>query len=221
MTSITELYGRGKAAFIVTTSTFILATLFVVARLISRFGILRHKTADDWVMVLAWFIAFGLSFTIDYSTSKGLGRHDGDISPEWLPLLRRSEYAFTILYNPALMATKTSILIFYLRMSKNTQSILRIASYVTLGIVNVAGVVLTFLNVFQCSPIRAAYDPSINTGQCLSIVTLYLCSAPVNIITDLAILVLPIPVLTGMRLPQRQKNYSGVDVRFGYFRRDC
>jgi len=57
MTSITELYGRGKAAFIVTTSTFILATLFVVARLISRFGILRHKTADDWVMVLAWVSA--------------------------------------------------------------------------------------------------------------------------------------------------------------------
>jgi preprotein translocase subunit SecG len=54
MSSISELHGRGKAAFIVTTTTFILATLFVVARLISRFGILRRKTADDWIMILAW-----------------------------------------------------------------------------------------------------------------------------------------------------------------------
>src|SRR4051812_3791644 len=104
------------------------------------------------------------------------------------------------------MVTKTSILIFYLRMSRNTQNILRIASYVTLGIVNVAGVVLTFMNAFQCMPVRAAYDPFTAGAKCISIVTLYLCSAPVNIITDLAILVLPLPVLTGMRLPQRQKT---------------
>lgn len=44
------------------------------------------------------FIAFGLSFAIDYGTSKGLGRHDIDIPHNWLSSLRQSEYAFTILY---------------------------------------------------------------------------------------------------------------------------
>jgi len=44
------------------------------------------------------FIAFGLSFSIDYGTSKGLGRHDVDIPDSWLPVLHRSEYVFTILY---------------------------------------------------------------------------------------------------------------------------
>ncbi|KAK0109336.1 hypothetical protein ONS96_003155 [Cadophora gregata f. sp. sojae] len=115
------------------------------------------------------------------------------------------------------MATKTSILIFYLRMSRNTQKILRIASYVTLGVVNIAGVVLTFLNAFQCNPVSAAYDPTKSNQKCISIVTLYLCSAPVNIITDLAILVLPIPVLTGMRLPQRQKTILILTFALGIF----
>jgi fucose permease len=115
------------------------------------------------------------------------------------------------------MATKTSILIFYLRMSKNTQKILRLASYATLVVVNVAGVVLTFMNAFQCSPIKAAYDPTETADRCISIVTLYLCSAPVNIITDLAILVLPIPVLTGMRLPQRQKTILVITFALGIF----
>ncbi len=167
-------------------------------------------------LISSKFIAFGLSFSIDYGTSKGLGRHDADIPDSWLTGLHRTEYAFTILYNPALMATKTSILIFYLRMSKDTQTLLRIASYVTLAIVNVAGAVLTFLNAFQCNPARAAYI--LNTpGKCISIVTLYLCSAPVNIITDLTILVLPIPVLTGMRLPQRQKTILVFTFALGIF----
>ncbi|KAL2071825.1 hypothetical protein VTL71DRAFT_13060 [Oculimacula yallundae] len=208
---------RGRTVFVVTTITFVLASFFVIARLISRFGVLKHKTADDWVMILAWLLAFGLSFSIDFGTAKGLGRHDVDIPESWIGPLRGSEYAFTILYNPALMATKTSILIFYLRMSRNTQKILRIASYVTLAIVNIAGVVLTFLNAFQCSPVSAAYDPTKSNQKCISIVTLYLCSAPVNIITDLAILVLPIPVLTGMRLPSRQKTILILTFCLGIF----
>ena len=94
---------------------------------------------------------------------------------------------------------------------------MRAASYITLAVVNVAGVVLTFLNIFQCRPVRAAFDPSAADAQCISIVTLYLASAPVNIITDLAILVLPIPVLTGMHLPQRQKTVLVMTFTLGIF----
>lgn len=105
------------------------------------------------------------------------------------------------------MATKSSILIFYLRLSKNTIKLLRVASYITLAIVNIAGIILTFLNIFQCQPIDAIFDVSSESNtQCIGLVNLYLASAPVNVITDLAILCLPLPVLTGMRLPQRQKT---------------
>ncbi|PBP15302.1 MFS general substrate transporter [Diplocarpon rosae] len=78
-----------------------------------------------------------MSCAIDLGARRGLGRHEVDIPQSWIGALRGSQYAFTILYNPALMATKTSILIFYLRISRNTQNMLRIASYVTLAIVNV------------------------------------------------------------------------------------
>src|SRR5256885_4074394 len=49
------------------------------------------------------------------------------------------------------------------------------------------------------------------------IVTLYLSSAPVNVITDLAILFLPMPILTGMRLPRKQKIILVVTFSFGIF----
>lgn len=56
---------HSRTVFIVTTSTIILATLFVLARLISRFGVLRKHAADDWLIILAWVRKFSLdSFSV-------------------------------------------------------------------------------------------------------------------------------------------------------------
>ncbi|KAI2625946.1 MFS general substrate transporter [Hypoxylon sp. NC1633] len=197
---------RGPALFAVTIATLGLASCIVAARLVCRIRIVRSTTWDDYFIVLAWILAFALSISIDLGASKGLGRHDEDISPDDWDTLRRCEYAFSILYNPALMATKTSVLVFYLRLSKNTQKVLRFSSWLVLGIVNVAGTVLTLINIFQCRPVQAAFDPYTGSETyCIPLLTEFICSAPVNVITDLAILALPLPVLTSMRLPRRQK----------------
>lgn len=115
------------------------------------------------------------------------------------------------------MALKTSVLVFYVRLSKNTQQVLRLFSWIVLGIVNVAGVVLTLLNIFQCRPVFASFNVSSGEARCLSLLTEFICSAPVNIVTDLAILALPIPVLTGMRLPKRQKYILVFTYSLGVF----
>src|ERR1700712_4155444 len=99
------------------------------------------------------------------------------------------------------MATKTGMIIFYLRLSRNTHTWLRAASWITLVVTNVAGIVLTFFNVFQCIPVSQVFEPA---GKCIPLIELYLASVPVNVITDLAVLVLPIPVLTGIQLPRKQ-----------------
>jgi fucose permease len=206
---------RGPVVFAVTTGTLVLATVFVTARLACRTFIVRQVTWDDYFMIIAWLFAFGLSFAIDYGTTKGLGRHDANIEAQNWDALRRSEYTFTVLYNPALMAFKTSVLIFYLRLSKNTQKVLRLASWAVLVIVNLAGTVLTLLNIFQCSPVEAAFNKS--PGRCIPLLTEFICSAPINIVTDLAILALPLPVLTSMRLPPRQKIILIMTFTLGIF----
>lgn len=98
------------------------------------------------------------------------------------------------------MATKSSILIFYLTLSK-THKIFRWSTIATLIVVNVGGLALTLLNILQCDPVSAAfYSPVEPPDTCINIVTIYLSSAPLNIITDLAIFFLPMPLLTGMSL---------------------
>ena len=115
------------------------------------------------------------------------------------------------------MATKTSICLFYLTLSKN-HPVFRWSTIATLAVVNVAGLALTFLNIFQCRPVGAAFDdPTQPMAKCIDIVTLYLSSAPVNIITDLAILFLPMPILTSMRLPRNEKIILIITFSFGGF----
>ncbi|PFH57106.1 hypothetical protein XA68_15498 [Ophiocordyceps unilateralis] len=209
---------RGPAVFAVTTATLILATAFVGARIVCRHYVVHNVSWDDKVMAFAWLLALFLSFTIDLGAVNGLGKHDADISHLDLDTLRRCEYVFSILYNPALMATKTSILIFYLRLAKNTLVVLRYASWATLVVVNVAGCVLTFMNIFQCSPIGAAWMATFDReSSCIPLLTEFICAAPVNIVTDLAILALPIPVLTGMRMPSRQKTILVLTFTIGVF----
>lgn len=115
------------------------------------------------------------------------------------------------------MATKTSICLFYLTLAKN-RPVFKWATIATLVVVNAAGTALTLLNIFQCHPVGGAFQqsPSGNV-KCIDIIALYLSSAPINIITDLALLLLPMPVLTAMRLPRNEKIIVIVTFSFGFF----
>ncbi|PWW80720.1 MFS general substrate transporter [Tuber magnatum] len=124
---------------------------------------------------------------------------------DWLIALAWVRITIDECPNPALMATKTSILVFYLGLSKNYK-LLRIANWATLAIVNIAGLVLTLLIAFQCEPVSATFRSSLPPSfKCIPTYTMLYASGPVNLITDLAILILPMPILTSLRLPKKQK----------------
>ncbi|WWC89439.1 uncharacterized protein L201_004363 [Kwoniella dendrophila CBS 6074] len=197
------LSNRSPAVFTVTLVLLVLSTLFTIARLISKWLVVKKRTSDDWVALLAWFFAMAMSVSILIGAKYGLGKADADLETHMLVPLKRSIYAFTTLYNPALMTTKTSILILYIRMS-SAHPFLRYASWFVLGIVDISGVVLTFLNIFQCKPISTSWK-RYQDGKCIDLVSLYLSSAPINILTDLAILLFPLPILTSLRMEFRQK----------------
>ncbi|KAH9876341.1 hypothetical protein J1614_004220 [Plenodomus biglobosus] len=216
-TPVGDFPSRGPVVLGVSAATLALSSLFVGFRLISRFAIVRKPTWDDYTMMVAWMLAFGASFSICYGTTKGLGRRQENIPLEWLAPMKQSAYVFSVLYNPALMATKTSILLFYLTLSK-THKVFRWATITTLVVVNVGGLALTILNLLQCRPLGAAWaSPVPDSAHCTNVVTLYLSSAPLNIISDLAILFLPMPILTSMRLPRKQKIILVVTFGFGIF----
>lgn len=210
---------RGVATSTVTIIITVLSTVFICARLFTRAYLVRSIKSDDWWILAAWFIGVAFSASICVGVRYGLGTHRDHITDQHFAALKKAEYSFAILYNPALMLTKTSIVVFYLSvMSRDVDRVFKWCNWLTLAVVNLGGAAFTFLAIFQCTPVAAAYRYPVPSGaSCTDIVTLYLSSAPVNIITDIAILLLPMPILTGMRLPKKQKIILIVTFSFGAF----
>jgi len=73
--------------------------------------------------------------------------------------------------------------------------------------------VLTCL--FQCSPVRLAWDKSINTGHCINIDAFYLANAALNILTDILTCILPITLVRHLQMPIRQKVGLGLMLGLG------
>ena len=209
--------GRSEPVLTVTIVFLVLSTIFVSLRMISRGAVVKKISLDDYFIVLAWAIAFGLSFAICYGVFHGLGRHERSIPNEWQENLRKADYVFSVLYQPALMATKTSILAFYLSLPTTNKNF-KWACIGTLFVVNAGGLALGLFTVFQCRPVGASWDvPTPSSAVCSDIITIYLSSTPLNVITDLAILFLPMPILTQMRLPRKQKIILIITFSFGAF----
>jgi hypothetical protein len=58
--------------------------------------------------------------------------------------------------------------------------------------------------IFTCTPVAKFWDPTV-PGHCFNFTALWFSNAAVNIITDLTLIILPIPVIASMRLPRKQK----------------
>lgn len=89
---------RRAEVLVVSIIFFVIATLFVALRFISRIFVVRKVGLHDHLMSLAWIIDFGFSFSLFYATHKGLGLHDLDIEIHDRAGLTKADYAFTVLY---------------------------------------------------------------------------------------------------------------------------
>lgn len=94
----TSVADRGPAVFAASTSSLALATIFCVARMITRIGIVKRCTLDDYLICLSMVLAVGLTLTVAMGVKFGLGRHYQDIADADQDSLNVSAYAFSVLY---------------------------------------------------------------------------------------------------------------------------
>lgn len=66
------------------------------------------------------------------------------------------------------------------------------------------GIAAILADIFLCTPVSYFWDKTIK-GHCLNFTAVYFSNASFNIISDLVIMIIPIPVLKSLQLPIRQK----------------
>ncbi|KAK7453059.1 integral membrane protein [Colletotrichum acutatum] len=99
--------------------------------------------------------------------------------------------------------TKLSLLTFYLHLSP--QKWFRVAVWTGIAVVSLYTACITILMLFHCNPVRKAFDFTITGGKCLDVGILYMATAVSNIITDVMLFILPMPMIFSLRMKMASK----------------
>ncbi|CAG8892001.1 unnamed protein product [Penicillium nalgiovense] len=144
----------------------------------------------------------------------GLGKHRETLSPEKVATFAELLYFFQIFYVLAPPTVKLALLFLYRRIFEHS-SFLRIVDGMIV-LISVWAIVMTFLAIFNCKPISAFWTTE---GTCLNFKEFAIGYAIVNIISDFAVWLMPIPRVWNIQLPKPQKIALSLIFALGLF--DC
>ena len=108
------------------------------------------------------------------------------------------------MYKLVLALTKLSICFLYHRIFQRAGRGFKIALYSVMALITSYYLGAWITTIFQCIPVPATWVKSIN-GQCINVTLFFYVNAGFNILTDVCIILLPVPVIRALNLPGRQK----------------
>lgn len=88
----------------------------------------------------------------------------------------------------------------------------RYAVYVLMFLIVGLSIGIIFASLFQCSPIPYAWDKTIEGGTCINELAYYRWMTPPNLLIDIGILILPLPVVWQLQTSLTQR--IGLTVTF-------
>ncbi|KAI0532438.1 hypothetical protein GGR58DRAFT_490195 [Xylaria digitata] len=180
-------------------------TLVVVLRLLScwLFNGRLKLGVSDWLVLVAWTFNLLFATTLAISTRWGLGRHVLYATDP--KLLSYSSTIDEVSYFVSMSFLKLSILSLY-------GSIFPVRRFhywlwAVGALVSAWGIESTFASIFQCTPVsyRNYQKYSGISGHCIDYALFSLVTSIINTITDLVILLMPMPLVWKLRMPRREK----------------
>lgn len=107
-----------------------------------------------------------------------------------------------VFYCPAIACVKFSVLLLYRRIFPNPR--LRTIMWSLGAFIVCYSLILSFCVIFQCKPVRGAWDPMID-AKCFDLDIVILVTSSLNVFTDVFTLCLPLPLLWRLNLPKERK----------------
>ncbi|KAF4448605.1 hypothetical protein F53441_8024 [Fusarium austroafricanum] len=208
--AMAEKAKQNKSGVIIGVCIFLmsLAAVMVGLRLWCR---QQRKTLglDDVTIVIALACALGCGSSMLAMTHYGLGRHDFTLTQDEFRLYLRCFWISIMFYTFCLTATKLTFLIHYYRLM--SVSNMRWVYIGAICFVSIFGTLQCIGSFLFCIPLEAYWDPRVK-GRCFfNQTTLWTISGIIHIITDFAIIIMPLPIIWKLNLPLPQKLYlSGI-----------
>ena len=137
----------------------------------------------------------------------GVGRHTAALAesdPAQLVTYAKCLLAIEWIYLLSVTLPKLSILGIFLRLF-HTRRTYRYIVYVLAGIIILSFVASGLAATLACRPLSYSWDKTIPGGRCFDVDSFYRWISLPNIVTDVAMLILPLKVIWGMNMKRNQK----------------
>ncbi|CAK3813283.1 Hypothetical predicted protein [Lecanosticta acicola] len=182
----------------------VLNTIFTVARVYTRAGPLRSFGIDDGFVIAAWIsTTVHMAVTLD-ALAHGFGHHLWNIRVSGYAHLYRDFFVLEVWSTVVYCSLKLAFLFTYERIFSPT----KVYRYLIWG-----GITVCFLFyfgsfwwlIFKCSPIAASWDPFITNYTCAKEFVSGGETGVFNVISDVYILFLPIPMIWNLQTNTKRK----------------
>lgn len=126
------------------------------------------------------------------------------VVPEDTLTNRKIGLANFVLYFTTSALIKASLLLLYYRYFGISKRF-RWALYTCGAIIACWYIAVTFSTIFQCTPVSAFWDRTIQHAKCVDLVQFSIGSGITNLLTDVMILCLPMPMVWSLHMNRAQK----------------
>jgi hypothetical protein len=189
----------------ITTTFTVLASVFVAIRLWTRFRIVKSPGYDDLLIIFALICSITFYSFILVERHYGLGEHKKYLSDDVIQGQMHFLWLSVPFYNLSLILAKLSVLVLFIRIFRSRKFL--VCTYSTMAFLIIAGLWMVFSGFLFCIPVRDFWSVNYktHTGHCLPEGPVWYANAAMQILTDVVILILPMPLLSKLHLPRRQK----------------
>ncbi|KAL4883155.1 hypothetical protein BJY04DRAFT_216453 [Aspergillus karnatakaensis] len=188
------------------------STACLAIRLYTKAYFLHQLGWDDICIVTAWAFAVASQGVLLHAYAHSwIGTHLWDLTEPMITGYRKTMLSFWIVYTVALAFSKIAVLMLYLRLFVGTP-LRRFTIWLTAGTIVTYSLAFVVALILACSPISRAWDDG-PPGGCMPRTYIYLGTTIANTISDIILILIPIPVVHELHLALIEK--VGVMFMFG------
>ncbi|KAF2232842.1 hypothetical protein EV356DRAFT_449566 [Viridothelium virens] len=193
-----EIQWKSLAPSVATTA---LATFVVALRFYTRITLVRAVGRDDGVVLFSLLLSIAMCAIVGAVAVGSSSKYQPHRNTR-LWTIAKLVVANNCLYAAITNLTKASILLQYLRVFSSR--IIRYIAWTLMFLCVVALAWAIFGGVFLCTPVGKLWQPEI-PGWCMNAEHYWVSTAAANVFLDFSVLILPMPVISTINLPKRQK----------------
>ncbi|PVH81178.1 hypothetical protein DL98DRAFT_548618 [Cadophora sp. DSE1049] len=175
----------------------------VAGRVFIKVFLTKVFYVEDYFCVVSWALSTGYCLTGIFMGDHGGGNHVWEVTKDSMVGFQQALYADTVVYGPAAWFTKATLLLIFIRVfTPFRKTVIFIYAFIVAMLMYYLPVMIIKARI--CNPIAALWIPDL-PAVCLDRVKLFYCDTVMSALTDMVILVLPIPLVWSLKMPLKKK----------------